>query len=50
LFTAKWPKAVVQCWLAVSAVIVGGLVVWQFKKEKERRVMTKTKYKNKKNI
>ena len=50
LFTAKWPKAVVRCWLAVSAVVVGGLVVWQFKKEKERRVMTKTKYKNKKNI
>jgi len=50
LFTAKWPKAVVRCWLAVSAVIVGGLIVWQFKKEKERRVMTKTKYKNKKNI
>ena len=47
LFTAKWPKAVVQCWLAVGVAIVGGLTVWQFRmrsssdEKKERKRKTK---------
>jgi hypothetical protein len=47
LFTAKWPKAVVRCWLAVGVAMVGGLTVWQFRmrsssdEKKERKRKTK---------
>ena len=55
LFTAKWPKAVVRCWLAVGVAMVGGLTVWQFRmrsssdEKKTRKRKTKMIFKKKTN-